>query len=128
MTKEYDDDLSLHEIRAAARCFAETWRVSCARRARGIPTWQTWGRKPYIPLSDHVTMLMLYSGFLMRGEIIWSKGVGGCLHGVGVVAVRIQPALCHTDQKHLVFSKGSFKRSSVGRRNTIGREAFMEWN
>jgi len=31
------------------------------------------GRKPYIPLSSHINLMMNQLGFLMRGEIIWDK-------------------------------------------------------
>jgi DNA modification methylase len=128
VTKEYDDDLSLHEYLGLLRAvFAETWRV-LAPGGRACINVANLGRKPYIPLSDHVTMLMLDLGFLMRGEIIWSKGAGaGVSMAWGSWQSASNPVLRDTHEYILVFSKGGFKRSSVGRRNTIGREAFMEW-
>ena len=128
VTKEYDDDLSLREYLELLRAvFAETWRV-LAPGGRACVNVANLGRKPYIPLSDHVTMLMLELGFLMRGEIIWGKGAGaGVSMAWGSWLSASNPVLRDTHEYILVFSKGSFKRSSAGRKNTIGRDEFMEW-
>ena len=32
------------------------------------------GRKPYIPLSSYINIMMIEIGFKCRGEIIWDKG------------------------------------------------------
>lgn len=127
-TKEYDDDLSLAEYLALlGRVFAECYRV-LAPGGRACVNIANLGRKPYIPLSDHVTMLMLRIGFLMRGEIIWSKGAGaGVSMAWGSWQSASNPVLRDTHEYILVFSKGSFKRSGKGRENTIGRDQFMEW-
>lgn len=127
-TKEYDDDLSLHEYLGLLRAvFAETWRV-LAPGGRACINVANLGRKPYIPLSDHVTMLMLELGFLMRGEIIWSKGAGaGVSMAWGSWQSASNPVLRDTHEYILVFSKGSFSRSGKKRQNTISREQFMEW-
>jgi site-specific DNA-methyltransferase (adenine-specific) len=128
VTKEYDDDLSLREYLALLRAvFAETWRV-LAPGGRACINVANLGRKPYIPLSDYVTMLMLDLGYLMRGEIIWSKGAGaGVSMAWGSWQSASNPVLRDTHEYILVFSKGSFKRSSKDRQNTIGRDDFMEW-
>ncbi len=128
VTKEYDDDLSLQEYLGLLRSvFAETYRV-LAPGGRACINVANLGRKPYIPLSDHVNMLMLELGFLMRGEIIWSKGAGaGVSMAWGSWQSASNPVLRDTHEYILVFSKGSFRRPANDRRNTIGRDQFMEW-
>ncbi len=76
VTKTYDDDLSLQEyLDLLRRVFAETYRV-LTDGGRACVNVADLGRKPYIPLSDHISHIMMELGFLMRGEIIWAKGAG----------------------------------------------------
>ena len=128
VTKTYDDDLSLHEyLDLLRRVFAETYRV-LADGGRACVNVANLGRKPYIPLSDHISHIMMEIGFLMRGEIIWAKGAGaGVSMAWGSWQSAANPVLRDTHEYILVFCKGSFKRPKGDKQNTITRDQFMEW-
>ncbi len=129
VTKEYDADLSLAEyLGLLKRVFTETRRV-LVDGGRACINVANLGRRPYIPLSDHISHLMLEIGFEMRGEIIWSKGAGaGVSMAWGSWQSASNPVLRDTHEYILVFSKGSFKRAkSDGKVSTISRDDFMEW-
>jgi len=129
VTKEYDEDLTLGEYLELLReVFAETYRV-LVHGGRACINVANLGRKPYIPLSDHISHMMLEIGFLMRGEIIWYKGAGaGVSMAWGSWQSASNPVLRDTHEYILVFSKGSFARKKPdGKENTITKEQFMEW-
>ncbi len=128
VTKTYDDDLSLQEyLDLLRRIFAETYRV-LADGGRACVNVANLGRKPYIPLSDHISHIMLEIGFLMRGEIIWAKGAGaGVSMAWGSWQSAANPVLRDTHEYILVFCKGSFKRPKGDKQSTITRDQFMEW-
>ncbi len=129
VTKEYDRDLSLTEyLEMLRRVFSEVYRV-LVYGGRACVNVANLGRKPYIPLSDFVSRMMLDIGFLMRGEIIWDKGAGaGVSMAWGSWKSASNPVLRDVHEYILVFSKGSFTRKRVeGRADTITREQFMEW-
>lgn len=129
VTKEYDQDLSLREyLQLLRNVFAETYRV-LVHGGRACVNVANLGRKPYIPLSDHISHMMLEIGFLMRGEIIWYKGAGaGVSMAWGSWQSASNPVLRDTHEYILVFSKGSFRRKkSEHKEDTIAREQFMEW-
>lgn len=128
VTKEYDADLSLEEyLHLLKNVFAETYRV-LVYGGRACINVANLGRKPYIPLSDYISRMMIEIGFLMRGEIIWHKGAGaGTSMAWGSWQSAANPVLRDTHEYILVFSKGSFSRKKEGRENTIGRDQFMEW-
>lgn len=123
--KEYDTDCSYEEFLAMLRqVFAETYRV-LEPGGRAVINVANLGRRPYVPLSHHVTQMMLELGFLMRGEIIWqkAKGAGGnCAWGSW--RSPSNPSLRDLHEYVLVFSKGRFDRVNKGR-PTIGRDDFM---
>lgn len=128
-TKEYDDDLSLREyLDFLKRVFGECHRV-LVDGGRACINVANLGRKPYIPLSDHISRMMIEElGFGMRGEIIWAKGAGaGVSMAWGSWRSASNPVLRDTHEYILVFGKGARKRSSQGRRSTIERDDFMEW-
>jgi len=127
-SKEYDQDLSLSEyLQLLRNVFAETYRV-LVHGGRACVNVANLGRKPYIPLSDYVSHMMMDIGFLMRGEIIWHKGAGaGVSMAWGSWQSAANPVLRDTHEYILVFCKGSFKRPSQGKESTITREQFMEW-
>jgi site-specific DNA-methyltransferase (adenine-specific) len=86
------------------------------------------GRKPYIPLSDFISKIMLEIGFNMRGEIIWNKGSGaGVSMAWGSWMSSSNPVLRDIHEYILVFSKGDYKRVKGDKENTILKEDFMEW-
>lgn len=127
-TKDYDTDLSLDEyLEVLKRVFAETYRT-LVHGGRACINVANLGRKPYIPLSDHISLMMQEIGFLMRGEIIWNKGAGaGRSMAWGSWQSAANPVLRDVHEYILVFSKGDFKRERNGRENTIARDQFMEW-
>ena len=128
-SKEYDADLSLDEYLALLhQVFTETYRV-LVNGGRACVNVANLGRKPYIPLSDYVSHIMMEIGFLMRGEIIWNKGAGaGISMAWGSWKSATNPVLRDVHEYILIFSKGSFKRSKpADAENTIGKEQFMEW-
>ncbi len=128
-TKEYDDDLSLQDYFEMLRgVFIESYRV-LVNGGRACINVANLGRKPYIPLSDHISQMMAEIGFLMRGEIIWNKGVkAGVSMAWGSWRSAANPVLRDTHEYILVFSKGAFSRKKPeGKENTISKEQFMEW-
>ncbi len=129
VTKEYDRDLTLKEyLQFLKQVFTETYRV-LVYGGRACINVANLGRKPYIPLSDYITQMMIEIGYLMRGEIIWYKGAGaGVSMAWGSWQSAANPVLRDTHEYILVFSKGSFSRKKPrGKANTITREQFMEW-
>ena len=67
VTKEYDDDLSLNEyLDLLNHVFSECYRV-LVNGGRACINIANLGRKPYIPLSDFISQIMLEVGFHMRG-------------------------------------------------------------
>lgn len=130
VSKEYDKDLSLKEyLDLLYRVFSETYRV-LVNGGRVCVNVANLGRKPYIPLSDYISRMMIDIGFLMRGEIIWNKGAGaGVSMAWGSWKSASNPVLRDVHEYILVFSKGSFKRerTSQNSEDTIEREQFMEW-
>jgi len=129
VTKEYDENLSLKEyLQLLKNVFSETYRV-LAYGGRACVNVANLGRKPYIPLSDHISQIMIEIGYLMRGEIIWYKGAGaGISMAWGSWQSAANPVLRDTHEYILVFSKGSFSRKKTEEKeNTITREHFMEW-
>lgn len=129
VSKEYDDDLSLKEyLELLGSVFAETYRV-LVNGGRACINVANLGRKPYIPLSDYISRLMIEIGFLMRGEIIWNKGAGaGVSMAWGSWMSASNPVLRDVHEYILVFSKGSFRRKKPAEQeDSIAREQFMEW-
>ncbi len=129
VTKEYDEDLSLTEyLMMLRRVFEETYRV-LVFGGRACVNVANLGRRPYIALSDHISMIMMDIGFLMRGEIIWNKGAGaGVSMAWGSFKSASNPVLRDMHEYILVFSKGIFKRErSENKEDTISKEQFMEW-
>ncbi|MCD6400930.1 MAG: site-specific DNA-methyltransferase [Anaerolineales bacterium] len=129
VSKDYDDDLSLREyLDMLHRVFSETYRV-LVKGGRACVNVANLGRKPYIPLSDYISKMMIDIGFLMRGEIIWNKGAGaGVSMAWGSWRSASNPVLRDVHEYILIFSKGSFKRAKAnGNENTIEKEQFMAW-
>jgi modification methylase len=128
VSKEYDEDMSLTEyLQFLKNVFTETFRV-LVYGGRVCVNAANLGRKPYIPLSDYISKIMLDIGYLMRGEIIWNKSAGsGISMAWGSFQSASNPVLRDTHEYILIFSKGSFKREPKDKENTISRKDFMEW-
>jgi len=133
VSKEYDKDLSLDEYLIFLKTvFTETYRV-LVNGGRACINIANLGRKPYIPLSDYLSKLMLDIGFNMRGEIIWNKASSASPSTAwGSWQSASNPTLRDIHEYILIFSKGDYKRQLSKeeknyRKNTINREQFMEW-
>ncbi len=133
VSKEYDEDLSLNEyLEMLKKVFTETYRV-LVNGGRACINVANLGRKPYIPLSDYISKMMIEIGFNMRGEIIWNKAASASPSTAwGSWMSASNPILRDIHEYILVFSKGDYKRerkrSEKGtKQNTISKEEFMEW-
>ena len=134
VSKEYDNDLSLNEyLNLLKNCFTETYRV-LVDGGRACINIANIGRKPYIPLSDYVSKIMIEIGFNMRGEIIWNKSAGaGISTAWGSFQSASNPILRDVHEYILIFSKGNYKRERDDkeekelRKDNITKEEFIEW-
>ncbi|OQX21421.1 MAG: SAM-dependent methyltransferase [Candidatus Altiarchaeales archaeon A3] len=127
VSKEYDNDLSLEEyLQLLENSFKETYRV-LANGGRTCINVANLGRKPYIPLSDYISRMMMDIGFNMRGEIIWNKAASASPSTAwGSWQSATNPILRDIHEYILVFSKGDYNRIANGKQNTITKEQFME--
>jgi len=127
VSKEYDDDLSLKEyLQLLENSFKETYRV-LVNGGRACINVANLGRKPYIPLSDYISKIMLEIGFNMRGEIIWNKAASASPSTAwGSWQSAANPILRDVHEYILIFSKGDYKREKGDKENSISKEQFME--
>jgi len=133
VSKEYDDDLSLDEyLKLLHDAFSETYRV-LVNGGRACINVANLGRKPYIPLSDYISKMMIEIGYNMRGEIIWNKAASSSPSTAwGSWQSAANPILRDIHEYILIFSKGSYKRERTKdemkkKMNTITKEQFIEW-
>lgn len=128
VSKEYDDDLSLKEyLQLLENSFKETFRV-LVNGGRACINVANLGRKPYIPLSDYISKIMIDLGFNMRGEIIWNKAASASPSTAwGSWMSAANPVLRDIHEYILIFSKGDYRRESKGKKSTIIKEQFIEW-
>ena len=128
VSKDYDTNLSLEEyLSFLKKVFSETYRV-LVRGGRACINIANIGRKPYIPLSDYISKMMIDIGFLMRGEIIWNKSASaGTSTAWGSWCSPSNPTLRDVHEYILIFSKGVYKREKKNKKITIQKEQFIEW-
>lgn len=128
VTKDYDENLSLIDhLEFLERVFTEVFR-KLADGGRVCVNIANLGRKPYIPMHSHIINIMDRIGFLMRGEIIWEKGVtSGVSCAWGSWKSASNPVLRDSHEYILVYSKGNFSRKKENGENTITREEFLEY-
>ena len=134
VSKEYDEDLSLQEYLSMLKdVFTETYRV-LAPGGRAVINVANVGRKPYIPLTSYINMIMLEIGFLMRGEIIWDKSASaGTSCAWGSFKSASNPCLRDVHEYILVYCKGAFKLEGTkqerveGREDTIEKQEFIDF-
>lgn len=133
VSKEYDEDLSLADyLEMLKKVFAETYRV-LVNGGRACINVANLGRKPYIPLSDYISQMMIDIGFNMRGEIIWNKAASASPSTAwGSWMSASNPILRDIHEYILIFSKGDYKRErnrneKETKLNSVSKEDFMEW-
>ena len=132
-SKAYDEDLSLTEYLSMLHdVFAECYRV-LAPGGRMVVNVANLGRKPYIPLTSHVNLIMHDIGFMHRGEVIWDKSASaGSSCAWGSFQSASNPCLRDIHEYLLMFSKGDYKlprsksERAEGRIDTIGKEEFIQ--
>jgi site-specific DNA-methyltransferase (adenine-specific) len=127
VSKEYDQDLSLSEyLKLLESVFRETYRV-LVYGGRACVNVANLGRKPYIPLSDYISKLMIGIGFKMRGEIVWNKAASASPSTAwGSWMSAANPILRDIHEYILIFSKGDYSRKKKGE-SSITKEQFMSW-
>jgi site-specific DNA-methyltransferase (adenine-specific) len=131
--KEYDENLSFTEyLTLLHEVFAECYRV-LAPGGRMVVNAANLGRKPYIPLSSHITLIMHEIGFMHRGEVIWDKSASaGSSCAWGSFQSASNPCLRDIHEYLLIFSKGDYKlprtktERAEGRIDTIDRDEFIQ--
>lgn len=128
VSKEYDKDLSLDEYLTLLRnSFQETYRV-LVNGGRACINVANLGRKPYIPISDYISKIMIDIGFLMRGEIIWNKAASASASTAwGSYRSASNPTLRDIHEYILIFSKGSYSRFKGNKSDTIDKQDFIDW-
>ncbi len=128
VSKEYDNDLSLKEyLEMLKKSFEETQRV-LINGGRLCINLANLGRKPYIPLTDYVSQILISLGFNMRGEIIWNKAASASPSTAwGSWQSASNPILRDVHEYILIFSKGEYRREKHKKQNTITKEQFMEF-
>jgi len=124
----YDDDLTLKEyLNLLENSFRETYRV-LVNGGRACINIANLGRKPYIPISDYISKIMIDIGFNMRGEIIWNKAASASPSTAwGSWQSAANPTLRDVHEYILIFSKGDYKRERQDKQNSISKEQFIEW-
>lgn len=128
VSKEYDEDLTLQQyLTLLENSFKETYRV-LVHGGRACINVANLGRKPYIPLSDYISKIMIEIGFKMRGEIIWNKAASASPSTAwGSWQSAANPTLRDVHEYILIFSKGDYKRERGIKENSISKEQFIEW-
>jgi site-specific DNA-methyltransferase (adenine-specific) len=126
--KVYDEDLDLEEYRGLLRdVFGEVHRKLVVG-GRACINIANLGRRPYIPLHSYIIQDMAEIGYLMRGEIIWSKAASaGSSTAWGSWLSASNPTLRDVHEYILVFSKGSMRREGEKGESTIARDEFLEY-
>lgn len=132
-SKAYDEDLSLGEyLQMISEVFAECYRV-LSPGGRMVVNVANLGRKPYIPLTSHINLIMHEIGFLHRGEVIWDKSASaGSSCAWGSFQSASNPCLRDIHEYLLIFSKGDYKLPRAkderinGRVDTISKDSFIQ--
>ncbi len=127
--KEYDTDMSLSEYcDFLRRVMAEAYRV-LVPGGRLCVNIANVGRRPYLPLHAFIIQDLLDLGFIMRGEIIWDKGLASTSSTAwGSWLSPTNPTLRDIHEYILIFSKQTLHRPKLPtRKATITREEFLEF-
>lgn len=106
--------------------FSETYRV-LVNGGRACINIANLGRKPYIPLSDYISKMMIDIGFNMRGEIIWNKAASASSSTAwGSWQSASNPTLRDIHEYILVFSKRNYKRQQLQKKTPYSVKSL--WN
>ncbi len=126
VNKEYEREQSFEDwLGLMRRVFTEVKRVTIPGGRVCVNVTGT-GRSPYIPLQFYTTGILLDLGFLMRGEIIWSKGASvGRSSAWGSWKSATNPCLRDTHEFVLIFCRDKMKRDPIGADTTISRDDFL---
>ncbi|MDE0518404.1 MAG: site-specific DNA-methyltransferase [Bdellovibrionales bacterium] len=126
VSKDYDENLSLEEyLNFLNKVFSETYRV-LVNGGRACINIGNIGRKPYIPLSDYISKMMIDIGFLMRGEIIWNKSASsGTSTAWGSWCSPSNPTLRDVHEYILIFSKGAYKREKQDKKSQFKKNNLL---
>ena len=124
---KYNDNQPFNEYLSFIKeVMTEVYRV-LKNGGRAIINIANTGRKPYIPLSSYINMIMIEIGFLCRGEIVWDKGASvGVSCAWGSWKSPSNPSLRDVHEYILVFSKGDYKHVVKNGEPTISSEEFVE--
>ena len=126
--KDYDEDLGLEEYRGLLRDVFEEVHRKLVVGGRACINVANLGRRPYIPLHSYIIEEMAELGFLMRGEIIWSKAASaGSSTAWGSWLSASNPTLRDVHEYIMVYSKGSMRREGERGESTIKRDEFLEY-
>jgi site-specific DNA-methyltransferase (adenine-specific) len=126
--KDYDEDLSLEEYRRLLLDVLREVHRKLVVGGRACVNIANLGRRPYIPLHSYIIQDMAKIGFLMRGEIIWSKAASaGSSTAWGSWLSASNPTLRDIHEYIMVFSKGSMRREGEKGESTITRDEFLEY-
>jgi site-specific DNA-methyltransferase (adenine-specific) len=126
--KDYDENLNLNDyLEFLRQVFSEVYRTLVVG-GRACVNIANLGRRPYIPLHSYIIHEMQEIGFLMRGEVIWSKEASaGSSTAWGSWLSASNPTLRDIHEYLMIFSKGSMKRDGKNKESTISRDEFLEY-
>lgn len=126
--EEYNDEVNLSVYLDFLReTFRQCYRILKNGGRIAINVANT-GRKPYIPLSSYINIMMIELGFKCRGEIIWNKGASvGASCAWGSWRSPSNPALRDVHEYILIYSKGDYKHKGNKDDATISAEDFTEF-
>lgn len=126
--KQYDEDLTLTEYLGLIEDVFTALYDKLVDGGRVCLNIANLGRKPYIPLSDYISQIMMNIGYFQRGEIIWDKAASaGASTAWGSWKSSTNPILRDVHEYILIFSKGTMKRAKAGKTDTISKEEFLEY-
>lgn len=130
--KDYAAHRDAMEFQEYLAFLKDVWKECVRVLGRGgriaVNVANTW-RKPYIPLNAYIAQQLIDLGLLMRGEIIWDKGVSaGVSTAWGSFARASNPTLRDVHEYILVFSKDSWQLEDThGKESGIENLEFVEW-
>ena len=127
--KLYDKEMSLEEYRAFLNTIWKEVHRVLVPGGKACINVANLGRKPYLPLHSFIIEDMLKLGFLMRGEVIWTKGAAATSSiAWGSYMSAKNPVLRDGHEYILIFSKETFTRGiKPNMKSTITKEEFIEY-